>query len=147
MLYKDQTYPLSSQQKMVWFDNLLSEGLPSYNIGMALVFKAKLNLAVLEQAIQQVIAERDVLRVHFQQSNQEVVQHFSNKSTFTLSEKDFSKTTNPEKSAWQYIDQQFKTAFDIFAQSQCRSNILFIFLLSSSRIRWFITLTYLSVDY
>ncbi|WP_460900642.1 condensation domain-containing protein, partial [Paraburkholderia jirisanensis] len=58
-----EIYDLSSAQQVVWIDQMAHPDAPLYNIGMALQIDGELDLVTLEQAVNQVVAANDALRL------------------------------------------------------------------------------------
>ncbi|QXI25594.1 non-ribosomal peptide synthetase [Pseudomonas vanderleydeniana] len=57
--------PLSFSQRQLWFLDQLEPGNPFYNIPNALVLKGRLDVAVLEQALNELVRRHEVLRTRF----------------------------------------------------------------------------------
>ncbi|NJO18311.1 MAG: hypothetical protein HC877_22035 [Thioploca sp.] len=55
-------YPLTSPQREIWFDQLLHEGIPLYNIGGFVKISGPINPILFEQAINLLIQKHDALR-------------------------------------------------------------------------------------
>src|SRR5579884_157746 len=60
-----RTYPLSFMQQRLWFLDQLAPGMPTYNIPFALHLKGSLDVAVLEQVLNQIVERHDILRTSF----------------------------------------------------------------------------------
>ena len=59
---KLELHPLSSPQREIWFDQLLHEGLPLYNIGGYVNLPGPIDPAWLEQAANLLVQKHDTLR-------------------------------------------------------------------------------------
>jgi hypothetical protein len=62
-----KTYPLSSPQRDIWFDQILSPEVPLYNVGGYLRIDGPIDPALFEQALNQIIEENDALRLKFRE--------------------------------------------------------------------------------
>jgi amino acid adenylation domain-containing protein len=103
-------YPLSSTQKEIWFEQLLSPNLPIYNIGGYLRISAAIDISIFKQAINQLIQECDALRIKLQQSSESfVVQTIEESIDLKLNYHEFSE--NSEAITW--MNQEFKQAFKL----------------------------------
>ncbi|HLF04000.1 MAG TPA: condensation domain-containing protein, partial [Dehalococcoidia bacterium] len=66
--------PLSFHQQRLWFLNQLEPDNPNYNISMAVRMAGKLNLGVLQQVLDAVVARHEVLRTTFAVEDEAPVQ-------------------------------------------------------------------------
>jgi amino acid adenylation domain-containing protein len=71
---RDRHLPLSFAQQRLWFFSQLEPGSPFYNVPRALRLRGWLNLAALEQSINQIVERHEVLRTAFATVNDEPVQ-------------------------------------------------------------------------
>jgi amino acid adenylation domain-containing protein len=103
-------YPLSSSQKEIWLDQLLSPNIPLYNIGGYLHISGAIDIKVFEQSLNQLIQEYDALRIKLQQSSEGfAVQTIKEYVDFHLDYHEFSE--NHEAMAWMH--KQFKQPFKL----------------------------------
>src|SRR5258707_7060590 len=58
----DEHLPLSFAQRQLWFLDQLQSGSPAYNISVAYQIKGELDIAVLEQSVNEIIRRHEVLR-------------------------------------------------------------------------------------
>ncbi len=68
------SFPLSFSQQRLWFIDQLAPGNPIYNIPSAFRLEGELDIAALEQAINEVIVRHEVLRTSFMNLNGEPIQ-------------------------------------------------------------------------
>ena len=54
--------PLASNQREIWFDQMLDPGLPQYNIGGYVEFRSAIDLAALRRAYEILVERHDALR-------------------------------------------------------------------------------------
>ncbi len=103
-------YPLSSTQKEIWLDQLLSPNIPLYNIGGYLHISGAIDIKVFEQSLNQLIQENDALRIKLQQSSEGfAVQTIEEDVDFHLDYHEFSD--HHEAMAWMH--KEFKQAFKL----------------------------------
>ncbi len=69
-----KTYPLSFAQQRLWFLDQVAPGNPFYNIDTAFRLPYPLEVAVLEQALNEIVARHDSLRTTFKSVNGDPVQ-------------------------------------------------------------------------
>ncbi|MEW6737016.1 MAG: amino acid adenylation domain-containing protein, partial [Acidobacteriota bacterium] len=61
----DQEIPLSFAQQRLWFIDQLAPGNPVYNVPITLQLKGQLNIAALEQSLNEIVRRHEVLRTRF----------------------------------------------------------------------------------
>ena len=69
-----EAYPLSFAQQRLWFLAQLEPDNPSYNVPQTLRLKGALNVDILEQAINTIVARHETLRTVFKDVNGRPVQ-------------------------------------------------------------------------
>ena len=62
-IHDEKTYPLSSSQREIWFDQALHPDIPLYNIGGYSRIDGPLEHERLERAVNLVAARHDALRI------------------------------------------------------------------------------------
>lgn len=67
-----QTYPLTSSQREIWFDQMLNADLPLYNIGGYVKIPGRLDTALFEQAVNLLVQKHDALRTVLLECNGQV---------------------------------------------------------------------------
>ena len=80
-----QNIPLSFSQQRLWFIDQLYHGSPFYNIPIAFHIQGHLNIAALEQSLNEIIKRHEVLRTNFKLVNGEPVQEVATELTWNLS--------------------------------------------------------------
>ncbi len=68
------SFPLSFSQQRLWFIDQLEPGNPIYNIPSAFRLEGELDIAALEQAVNEVMKRHEVLRTSFMNLNGEPIQ-------------------------------------------------------------------------
>jgi hypothetical protein len=56
-------YALTSPQREIWFDQILHEGIPLYNIGGYVKIPGAINSVLFEQAVNLLVQKHDTLRM------------------------------------------------------------------------------------
>lgn len=56
-------HPLTSSQREIWFDQLLHEGVPLYNIGGYVRLPGAMDAAMFEAAVRLLVQRHDMLRL------------------------------------------------------------------------------------
>jgi amino acid adenylation domain-containing protein len=134
-------YPLSSPQLDLWFDQVLHPNVPLYNIGGYVRIEGPIDQAVFEQALNQVIAENDALRIKLHEEDNLPTQTFAEKVSIQLDFQDFSEKT--DQFARQWMKQAFIKPFQLY------NELLFEFVLckiSQHSYYWFMKYHHLIVD-
>lgn len=108
-------FPLSFSQQRLWFIDQLEPGNPIYNIPSAYRLQGELNIAALEQALNEVIARHEVLRTSFMNLNGEPMQVIAPRLRLRLSVINLSELS-PEEAAAQVLllaRQEAQRPFDL----------------------------------
>ena len=108
-----QTFPLSSVQKVIWLDQALHPDLPIYNVGMAWQIRGAVDAALLRQAINQVANANDALRMVLDEEDGLPVQRFHDMVDVALPVIDFSGQPDADARARAYLAQAFRRPFDL----------------------------------
>jgi amino acid adenylation domain-containing protein len=119
-------HPLSSDQQGLWFINQLNPDAPTYNIPIVINFKACVNLAVLEDSLNEIIRRHEVLRTSFTVVDGQPVQVINQAVLLTLVVEDLrSLSENERNSTAQHLARELaQQPFDLSAQSLLRAKIL-----------------------
>ena len=80
-----QNLPLSFSQQRLWFIDQLYHGSPFYNIPIAFHIQGQLNIAALEQSLNEIILRHEVLRTNFILVNGEPIQKIAPQLNWDLS--------------------------------------------------------------
>ncbi|MCJ7623457.1 MAG: amino acid adenylation domain-containing protein, partial [Anaerolineaceae bacterium] len=87
----DEMAPLSFSQEGLWFLQKLNPESTAYNIHNAIQFSGKLDIAVLEKVLHEIIRRHEVLRTSFPVENGKIFQKVHNPGDFSLSHMDLSE--------------------------------------------------------
>ncbi|HEY7418361.1 MAG TPA: amino acid adenylation domain-containing protein, partial [Ktedonobacteraceae bacterium] len=87
----DEHFPLSFAQQRLWFLDQLQSGSPAYNIPVAYQIKGKLDVAVLEQSVNEIIRRHEVLRSVIKTRDGQPVQAILPELTLQLSVKNLEQ--------------------------------------------------------
>jgi amino acid adenylation domain-containing protein len=101
--------PLSFAQQRLWILDQMNPGEPAYNIAAAVKIEGSLNVAVLEQALKEIVRRHEVLRSTFQTSGDEPVQVISDNDSVSLSIID----TGNESEARRLVCELSEAPFDL----------------------------------
>ncbi|TBR56985.1 non-ribosomal peptide synthetase [Westiellopsis prolifica IICB1] len=96
---RNQNLPLSFAQQRLWFLDQLEENSASYNLPAAIHLKGQIQVAALNQAIQEIVMRHEVLRTTFSMVNGTPVQTIASRSNINLIEVDLSSVPNAEQAA------------------------------------------------
>jgi amino acid adenylation domain-containing protein len=80
-----QNIPLSFSQQRLWFIDQLYHGSSFYNIPIAFHIQGNLDIAALEQSLNEILKRHEVWRTNFRLVNGEPIQEISLQSTWNLS--------------------------------------------------------------
>lgn len=119
------TFPLASNQRDIWYDQLAHQESSVYNIGGYLSIHGELNIPLLEKAFVQLILESDALRIVIHQEDgtpRQIITH--NENNLYLQFVDFSNDDNPEIAAHKYLDEGFKKPFLLSKEGQLARYVL-----------------------
>ncbi len=100
VLTKAQTtspYPLSFAQQQLWFIHQLASDTPAYNIPIVISLTGRLNLAVLEQSLNEIIRRHDILRTNFEIVDGQPIGVVKPAVPFTLSVEDLRELSNSDR--------------------------------------------------
>ncbi|MFB2772369.1 amino acid adenylation domain-containing protein [Pelatocladus sp. BLCC-F211] len=119
-------HPLSFDQQGLWFINQLNPDTPTYNIPIVINFKGCVNLAVLEDSLNEIIRRHEVLRTSFTVVDGQPVQVINQAVSLTLAVQDLrSLSENERNSTAQDLARELaQQPFDLSAQSLLRAKIL-----------------------
>lgn len=121
-------YPMSSEQKGIWFLQQLKPDSTFYNIPAAIKLKGKLNIQALRHALQTIILRHEVLRANFTLKNDEprqIVGAF-NEFTVEVSALDNSDASELRKRIDEIISAERNRKFNLAEDYLIRAKILVI---------------------
>ncbi|MGE6764048.1 non-ribosomal peptide synthase/polyketide synthase, partial [Corallococcus interemptor] len=90
---RDAPLPLSFAQQRLWFIDQLEPGTALYNVPIAVRLEGDLDVAVLEQALREVVHRHEALRTTFVAGNPEPEQRPSPDSVFSVAVEDLTSNT------------------------------------------------------
>ncbi|MBW4685857.1 MAG: amino acid adenylation domain-containing protein [Komarekiella atlantica HA4396-MV6] len=117
---KAKVYPQSFAQQRLWFLDRLEPGNPAYNISLAVNLKGQLEVALLEQSLNEIIRRHETLRTTFTTVNGEPVQIIAPSLKLSLSIVDYQKNIDIR----QLLTQESQRPFDLTQGSLLRAKLL-----------------------
>jgi amino acid adenylation domain-containing protein len=114
---RDHDLPLSFAQQRLWFLDQLESGNALYNIPAALRLTGRLNLAVLEQALDEIVRRHESLRTVFKVVKGEPVQVIGTPQRLSIPIIDLRELPADErvKQADVHLSDEMRTPFDLTA--------------------------------
>ena len=112
---REEPLPLSFGQQRMWFLHQLEPENPSYNLPLVLRIEGKLEIALLDASLQQLIARHESLRTSFPLLGGQPVQHIEAASPVMLRQRDL-RNLEPEEQQRQatlLIEQEEHMPFDL----------------------------------
>ncbi|MFB2983428.1 amino acid adenylation domain-containing protein [Microseira sp. BLCC-F43] len=121
-------FPLSFAQARLWFLDQLEPGKPFYNISSALLLKGSLNLAALEQSLNEVIRRHEILRTSFATVDGQPVQVIEPNLKLTLNVQDLRQLPpiEQQQTVQQLIAQSANQPFDLTQLPLLRVSLLHV---------------------
>ncbi|GEM_PF-3086063 len=105
---------LLQAQQRIWYVEETFPGSPMYNIGGAVLFETSMDMAVLEQAIMNVIANHDGIRLQLRFADGKVSQHVTDAVPARLERVDFRQEANPEAALDDWLDREGAAPFVLY---------------------------------
>ncbi|NJO16203.1 MAG: non-ribosomal peptide synthase/polyketide synthase [Thioploca sp.] len=139
-------YPLTSSQREIWFDQLLHEGLPLYNIGGYVNLPGSIDPVLFEQSANLLVQKHDALRTFLvKEPDTDGIprQTFVDTLSIQVPLHDFTCQANPQQSAMDWIQQRFMEPFELIGQPLFRYDLLKI---SEDNYYWLMQYHHLIVD-
>lgn len=148
---KDEVPPLSFSQQRLWFLDQFEPGNAAYNIPMAMRLKGTLNVAALQQALNEIVNRHEALRTNFDTLNDQPVQIIASPKPLPLTLIDLSELPSEEQivEAKRLAAEEAKRPYDLRNDLLVRATLLklnieeHIFLLTMHHIvsdGWSITI-------
>jgi amino acid adenylation domain-containing protein len=120
-------YSLTSPQREIWFDQMLHEELPLYNIGGQVHLLGPLDIECFRQAVNLLIQKHDNLRLQLTKNRDEdsipqqtIVMPF----TIEVPLHDFRQESNPQETAQQWMLQRFIEPFVLEGEPLFRYDLI-----------------------
>ncbi|MEH1938078.1 MAG: amino acid adenylation domain-containing protein [Nostoc sp.] len=123
---KNTDLPLSFAQQRLWFLDQFEPNSPSYNIPVTLRLLGTLNVAALEQSLQEIIHRHEALRTNFVTVDGQPTQIIQTQTNWTVTVVDLKhlSTTKQESALQQLAQQQAIEAFDLASEPLLRATLL-----------------------
>lgn len=109
-------FELTSNQKSIWYDQLLNEGSALYNVGGYVSIRGNVNEHLFIEAIDILIKNNDALRIKFHQVDDIPQLDFVDAIESSVNFKDFSKEDNPLSSAMNLMTRNASQPIDLNKQ-------------------------------
>ena len=118
--------PLSFAQQRLWFLDQLEPGNPAYNVLRTFRFTGRLDAAVLEECLNEIVRRHESLRTTFSVVKEQPVQVITPSLTLLLPIIDFSDWPEPERDAQvqQFVTKESQRAFDLAQGPLLRTTLL-----------------------
>ena len=139
-------HPLTSPQREIWFDQILHEGIPLYNIGGYVKIPGVIDPVLFEKAINLLVQKHDNLRTMLSEVAGEdgvPMQTYAEKLAVTVPMRDFSDEEHPHEAAMAWMQQQFVETFELTGQPLFRYDLVKI---SEDCYYWLLQYHHLIVD-
>ncbi|MDN3222037.1 non-ribosomal peptide synthetase [Pseudomonas nunensis] len=108
----NQPHELASVQQGIWLDQMAHPELPYYNIGMVLEIKGRIDVQLLEKAIELIANRHDALRLSFSHEGSVARQSVLPSIEVKLDVVDFSEEDTAAGLAMAYVREAFRKPFD-----------------------------------
>ncbi|MEH1791682.1 amino acid adenylation domain-containing protein [Nostoc sp.] len=137
--------PLSFGQQGLWFINQLSPDSSTYNIPIVISLKGCINLAILQDSLNEIIRRHEVLRTSFTVVDGQPAQVINQAPSLTLAVEDLRSLSERERpqEAQRLATEFAQQPFDLSAQSLLRATIL---QLSEKNYHLIVTLHHIIAD-
>jgi amino acid adenylation domain-containing protein len=126
---KEAESPLSYAQQRLWFLDQLELNRALYNIPLALRLEGNLNIAALEQSLQEIIARHEALRTNFISIDGQATQVIHQTTTETLLSVINLKHLSPkeqETTAEKLIQQQAIQPLDLASETLIKTTLILL---------------------
>ncbi|MEH2261609.1 amino acid adenylation domain-containing protein [Nostoc sp.] len=125
---KNTDLPVSYAQQRLWFLDQFEPNNASYNIPVALRLVGTLNVAALEQSLQEIIHRHEALRTNFVTVNGQPTQIIQTHTNWTVSvvECQHLPTTEQESALQQLAQQQAIQPFDLASVALFRATLVLL---------------------
>jgi len=139
-------HPLTSPQREIWYDQILHEGVPLYNIGGYVKIPGVIDTVLFEQAVNLLVQKHDTLRTMLTEVQDEdgvPMQTYAEKLAVTVPMHDFSTKANPHEAAMAWMQQRFIETFELTGQPLFRYDLVKI---SDDNYYWLLQYHHLIID-
>ncbi|TGO02960.1 hypothetical protein PN36_15280 [Candidatus Thiomargarita nelsonii] len=120
-------YPLTSSQREIWFDQMLHEEIPLYNIGGRVHLPGRIKPQLFKQAVNLLVQQHDTLRTLLLNERDEdgiPLQTYIESLNVEVSIHDFSNAENPEQAAQAWMQTRFKEPFELIEKPLFRYDLV-----------------------
>jgi len=123
---RDQNLPLSFAQQRLWFVDQMQPGSSAFNIPAAVRLTGALNVAALEQGLNEIIRRHEVLRTSFQTVNNEPRQVIASELALPLTVRDLRPLAEIEREseARRLAGEEAQRPFDLARGPLIRAGLL-----------------------
>ena len=139
-------HPLSSPQREIWFDQVLHEGLPLYNVGGYVDIPGPIDPALFELAVNLLAEKHDALRtILAREADGDGIpqQGFARQLRVEVPLRDFSNEPEPEATALAWMQVRFVEPFDLYGKPLFRYDLV---KLADRHYYWFMQYHHLIID-
>ncbi len=119
---RQEVPPLSFAQKRLWFLDQLEGASGSYNLSRAVRMTGRLNVAVLQQTLSEIVSRHESLRTNFELLDEEPVQAISPPRPMEISLVDLGN--QPEGALQELIGELSRRPFDLTHDQLLRASLL-----------------------
>ncbi|MBC1218644.1 amino acid adenylation domain-containing protein [Nostoc sp. UCD121] len=126
-VHKDSEFhPLSFAQQRLWFIHQLTSDTPAYNIPLIIRFQGSVNVAVLEQSLNEIIRRHEILRTNFIVVDGQPVQVVQPDLSIKLLVEDLQKLPQSDRTtkAHHLTKELAQQTFDLSSQPLFRVQLL-----------------------
>ncbi|MFM8277089.1 MAG: amino acid adenylation domain-containing protein, partial [Cyanobium sp.] len=139
-------HPLSTPQREIWFDQMLHDGVPLYNIGGYVDLPWRIEPVLFEQAVNLLVRRHDSLRLQLTAERDEdglPLQTFVDPWPVRVPVVDVSGEADPEAAAQAFMRRRFEEPFTLEGQPLFRYDLL---KLAEDHYHWLLQYHHLSID-
>jgi amino acid adenylation domain-containing protein len=139
-------YPLSTPQREIWFDQMLHDGVPLYNIGGYVDLPGRIDPVMFEQAVNLLVRRHDSLRLWLtaeRDADGLPLQVFVDPWPVRVPLVDVSGEADPEAAAQSFMRQRFEEPFSLEGQPLFRYDLI---KLADDHYYWLLQYHHLSID-
>ncbi|MCC5644529.1 amino acid adenylation domain-containing protein [Nostoc sp. CHAB 5824] len=125
-LKDSEFYSLSFAQQRLWFIHQLTPDTPAYNIPFIIRFQGRVNVAVLEQSLNEIIKRHKILRTNFIVVDGQPVQVIQPDLSIKLPVEDLQKLPQSDRTtkAYHLTKELAQQTFDLSSQPLLRVQLL-----------------------
>src|SRR5215212_2705500 len=118
--------PMSFSQERLWFLDQLEPGNSTYNLPIAVRLRGNLNLACLQQVLNEIMARHEILRTNFDIVDNQPVQIITPYGSLPLTIRDLGELSPSEqiKESKRLIEEELQRPFDLRKDRLVRATLL-----------------------